>query len=72
VVIDTDCIGSCKSNYHTITTTSSLSWVCYGGKLAVMSVCYGGKLAVMYVCYGGKLAVMYVCYGGKLAVMYVC
>ena len=23
VVIDTDCIGSCKSNYHTITTTTS-------------------------------------------------
>ena len=22
VVIDTDCIGSCKSNYHTITTTN--------------------------------------------------
>jgi hypothetical protein len=21
VVINTDCIGSCKSNYHTITTT---------------------------------------------------
>jgi hypothetical protein len=24
VVIDTDCIGSCKSNYHTITTTTAL------------------------------------------------
>ena len=23
VVIDTDCMGSCKSNYHTITTTTS-------------------------------------------------
>ena len=23
VVIDTDCIGSCKSNYHTITTTTA-------------------------------------------------
>jgi hypothetical protein len=23
VVIDTDCTGSCKSNYHTITTTSA-------------------------------------------------
>jgi hypothetical protein len=22
VAIDTDCIGSCKSNYHTITTTT--------------------------------------------------
>jgi hypothetical protein len=22
VVIDTDCTGSCKSNYHTITTTT--------------------------------------------------
>ena len=26
VVIDTDCIGSCKSNYHTITTTTVPSW----------------------------------------------
>ena len=25
VVIDTDCIGSCKSNYHTITTTMAPS-----------------------------------------------
>jgi hypothetical protein len=24
VVIDTDCIGSCKSNYHTITATTAL------------------------------------------------
>ena len=24
VVIDTDCIGSCKSNYHTITTVPCL------------------------------------------------
>jgi hypothetical protein len=24
VVIDTDCTGSCKSNYHTITTTTEL------------------------------------------------
>jgi hypothetical protein len=23
VVIDTDCIGSCKSNYHTITNTTA-------------------------------------------------
>ena len=28
VVIGTDCIGSCKSNYHTITaTTAPLFWV---------------------------------------------
>ena len=27
VIIGTDCIGSCKSNYHTITdTTGSVSW----------------------------------------------
>ena len=26
VVIDTDCIGSCKSNYHTITATTAI-WV---------------------------------------------
>jgi len=26
VVIGTDCIGSCKSNYHTIKTTTSPSW----------------------------------------------
>ena len=26
VVIGTDCIGSCKSNYHTITTTTALIW----------------------------------------------
>jgi len=28
VVIGTDCIGSCKSNYHAITTTTAtmLSW----------------------------------------------
>ena len=25
VVIDTDCICSCKSNYHTITTTTAIS-----------------------------------------------
>jgi hypothetical protein len=25
VVIGTDCIGSCKSNYHTITTTTEPS-----------------------------------------------
>jgi hypothetical protein len=27
VVIDTDCMGSCKSNYHMITTTTAL--MCY-------------------------------------------
>ena len=27
VVIDTDCIGSCKSNYHTITTTTSTTLI---------------------------------------------
>ena len=26
VVIDTDCIGSCKFNYHTITTTTAPQW----------------------------------------------
>ena len=26
VVIDTDCIGSCKSNYHMITTTTASIW----------------------------------------------
>ena len=26
VVIGTDCIGSCKSNYHTITTTPNKGW----------------------------------------------
>ena len=35
MVIDTDCIGSCKSNYHTITTTMAPKvfeggWVAYG------------------------------------------
>ena len=29
VVIGTNCIGSCKSNYHTITTTT-FSWFCLG------------------------------------------
>jgi hypothetical protein len=30
VVIDTDCIGSCKSNYHTITVTTApqSKWIC--------------------------------------------
>ena len=27
VVIDTDCTGSCKSNYHTIMTTTSSLYV---------------------------------------------
>jgi len=27
VVIDTDCIGSNKSNYHTITTTMGPTWI---------------------------------------------
>ena len=27
VVICTDCTGSCKSNYHTITTTTALTWL---------------------------------------------
>jgi hypothetical protein len=32
VVIGTDCIGSCKSNYHTITTTTApLFWVFFLG-----------------------------------------
>jgi hypothetical protein len=26
VVIGTDCIGSCKSNYHTITTATGTIW----------------------------------------------
>ena len=26
VVIGTDCTGSCKSNYHTITTTTAPDW----------------------------------------------
>ena len=26
IVIDIDCIGSCKSNYHTITTTTDPEW----------------------------------------------
>ena len=31
VVIGTDCIGSCKSNYHTITTTMPPMWnIVYG------------------------------------------
>ena len=33
VVIDTDCIGSCKSNYHTITATTAPSlyiYICLG------------------------------------------
>ena len=31
VVIGTDCIGSCKSNYHTITTTMAPMWnIVYG------------------------------------------
>ena len=34
VVIDTDCIGRCKSNYHTITATTApisflVRWVCF-------------------------------------------
>jgi hypothetical protein len=30
VVIDTDCIGSCKSNYHaiTVTTAPQSKWIC--------------------------------------------
>jgi len=28
VVIGTDCIGSCKSNYHTITTTKAPLYIC--------------------------------------------
>jgi len=30
VVIDTDCIGSCKSNYNTITVTTApqSKWIC--------------------------------------------
>ena len=27
VVIGTDCIGSCKSNYHTITATTAPTWL---------------------------------------------
>jgi hypothetical protein len=27
VVVGTDCIGSCKSNYHAITTTMSPPWI---------------------------------------------
>jgi hypothetical protein len=27
VVIYTDCIGSCKSNYHTTTTTTASKWI---------------------------------------------
>ena len=30
VMIDTDCIGSCKSNYHTITITSNQNLVYIG------------------------------------------
>ena len=32
VVIGTDCIGSCKSNYHMIMTTTVLFWSIYGNK----------------------------------------
>jgi hypothetical protein len=28
VVIGIDCTGSCKSNYHTITTTTALTVIC--------------------------------------------
>jgi hypothetical protein len=39
VVIGNKCIGNCKSNYHTITTTTALLWLwsmnlqCYDGQL---------------------------------------
>ena len=33
VVIGTDCIGSYKSNYHTITTTTALWYLCNGNKM---------------------------------------
>ena len=36
VVICTDCIGSCKSNYHTITTTMALK-VNENGRLSIIA-----------------------------------
>jgi hypothetical protein len=37
VVIGTDCLGSCKSNYHTITATTS-PWKVY--KMMVNKICF--------------------------------
>ena len=38
LVICTDCTGSCKSNYHTITTTASSNWKCADGLLSGVTI----------------------------------
>jgi hypothetical protein len=37
VVIGTDCTGICKSNYHTITTTTAALNICYNAEVENMS-----------------------------------
>jgi len=38
VVIDTDSIGSCKSDYFTITTATALSWTWCGDLVCIIRV----------------------------------
>jgi len=43
VVIGTDCTGSCKSNYHTITTTTAPAWYLFITKWAFFQLYHGER-----------------------------
>jgi hypothetical protein len=47
VMIDTDCTGSCKSNYHTIMTTTTPTWA-LKKSLKIISTCIIIKLSWNY------------------------
>jgi hypothetical protein len=59
VVIDTDCIGSCKSNYHTITTMTAPLKIGILSCLQTAIVC--GLLKVEIILCRFFLLFIYVC-----------
>ena len=54
VVISTDCIGSCKSNYHTVTTTTTpeVFTCCVFNNLTFTHCRFDSNIKCFYMCYG--------------------
>ena len=51
VVIGTDCIGTCKSNYHTITTATASEMLCISIPVCILCSSCTIKWMVNNICY---------------------